>query len=92
MSKFKCKCLNVIIYVKEKVICEVEGIVFVFENCFEFFFIKELYEVELVVGGIIKVICSVCFSIWIGNIKGYFKVVLSCVLLVISCKVLVCFF
>ena len=56
MSKFKCKCLNVTIHVKEKATREAEGTAFVSENCSEPFFTKELYEVELAVGGITKVI------------------------------------
>lgn len=56
MSKFKCKCLNVIVYVKEKVICYVDGKVFVLEFEKLVFFFLDFYEVEFVVGGIIKVI------------------------------------
>lgn len=74
MSKFKCKCLNITIHVKEKATREAKGTAFVSENCSESFFTKELYEVELAVGGITKVICSVRFSIRTGNTKGYFKV------------------
>lgn len=58
MSKFKCKCLNVTIHVKEKATREAEGKAFVSENCSQPFFAKELYEVELAVGGITKVICA----------------------------------
>lgn len=88
MSKFKCKCLNVTIHVKEKATREAEGTAFVSENCSEPFFTKELYEVELAVGGITKVICSVRFSIRTGNTKGYFKVASSCALSVTSRKAL----
>lgn len=58
MSKFKCKCLNVTIHVKEKATREAEGTAFVSENCSEPFFTKELYEVELAVGGITKEVGS----------------------------------
>ena len=92
MSKFKCKCLNVTIHVKEKATREAEGTAFVSENCSEPFFTKELYEVELAVGGITKVICSVRFSIRTGNTKGYFKVASSCALSVTSRKALARFF
>lgn len=55
MSKFKCKCLNVTLHVKEKATREADGKAFVSENCAVSFFDEELYEVELAVGGITKV-------------------------------------
>lgn len=55
MSKFKCKCLNVTVHVKEKATRETNGRAFVSETCTTAFFDQELYEVELVVGGITKV-------------------------------------
>ena len=55
MSKFKCKCLNVTVHVKEKATRETNGRAFVSETCTAAFFDQELYEVELAVGGITKV-------------------------------------
>ena len=61
MSKFKCKCLNVTLHVKEKATREADGKAFVSENCAVAFFDEELYEVELAVGGITKVNISLLF-------------------------------
>ena len=72
MSKFKCKCLNVTIHVKEKATREAEGTAFVSENCSEPFFTKELYEVELAVGGITKVICALIVLSRYSAYKGIF--------------------
>lgn len=55
MSKFKCKCLNVTIHVKEKATREADGKAFVSEVGKSPFFSQDLYEVELAVGGITKV-------------------------------------
>ena len=57
MSKFKCKCLNVTIHVKEKATREADGKAFVSEvgKLKSAFFSQDLYEVELAVGGITKV-------------------------------------
>lgn len=75
MSKFRCKCLNFIVYVKEKVICEVDGKVFVVEICMVVFFDWGFYEVELVIGGIMKVniFLVVCNRNYFGVIlKNFF--------------------
>ncbi len=61
MSKFKCKCLNVTVHVKEKATREANGKAFVSETCTAAFFDQELYEVELAVGGITKVNISLDF-------------------------------
>ncbi|KAJ7373699.1 hypothetical protein OS493_011308 [Desmophyllum pertusum] len=58
MSKFKCKCLNVTVHVKEKATREANGRAFVSETCTTAFFAQELYEVELAVGGITKEVGS----------------------------------
>lgn len=56
MSKFKCKCLNVTVHAKEKATREADGKAFVSEpDQRTAFFSQELYEVELAVGGITKV-------------------------------------
>ena len=55
MSKFKCKCFNVTVHVKEKATREADGKVFVSEPDKSPFFSQELFEVELAVGGITKV-------------------------------------
>ena len=62
MSKFKCKCLNVTIHVKEKVMREASGEAFVSDACVSAFFAGELYEVELAVGGITKVTQNLYYS------------------------------
>ena len=56
MSKFKCKCLNVTVHVKEKATRYADGKAFVSELEKSAFFSLDLYEVELAVGGITKVI------------------------------------
>lgn len=58
MSKFKCKCLNVTVHVKEKATREADGTAFVSEDCKVVFFNQELFEVELAVGGITKEVGS----------------------------------
>ena len=55
MSKFRCKCLNLTVYVKEKATREADGKAFVAETCTAPFFDRGLYEVELAIGGITKV-------------------------------------
>ena len=55
MSKFKCKCLNVTIHVKEKATREADGKAFMSQPEKSTFFLQDLYEVELAVGGITKV-------------------------------------
>lgn len=55
MSKFRCKCLNLTVHVKEKATREANGKAFVAETCTAAFFDQELFEVELAVGGITKV-------------------------------------
>lgn len=63
MSKFKCKCLNVTVHVKEKATREADGKAFVSEPGKTAFFSQELYEVELAVGGITKVIIPCCLVV-----------------------------
>lgn len=63
MSKFKCKCLNVTVHVKEKATREADGTAFVSEDCWVAFFNQELFEVELAVGGITKVNFALLFII-----------------------------
>lgn len=58
MSRFKCKCLNVTIHVKEKATREADGKAFVSEVGKSPFFSQDLYEVELAVGGITKEVGS----------------------------------
>ena len=55
MSKFRCKCLNLTVHVKEKATREADGKAFVAETCTAAFFDRVLYEVELAIGGITKV-------------------------------------
>lgn len=55
MSKFRCKCLNLTVHVKEKATREADGKAFVAETCTVAFFDQGLYEVELAIGGITKV-------------------------------------
>lgn len=55
MSKFRCKCLNLTVHVKEKATREANGKAFVAETCTAAFFDQELFEVELAVGGVTKV-------------------------------------
>lgn len=55
MSKFRCKCLNLTVHVKEKATREADGKAFVAETCTAAFFDRGLYEVELAIGGITKV-------------------------------------
>lgn len=55
MSKFRCKCLNLTVHVKEKATREADGKAFVAETCTAAFFDQGLYEVELAIGGITKV-------------------------------------
>ena len=56
MSKYKCKCLNITIHVKEKATRETDGKAFVSSPEKTAFFLLDLSEVELAVGGITKVI------------------------------------
>lgn len=58
MSKFKCKCLNVTVHVKEKATRYADGKAFVSELEKSAFFSLDLYEVELAVGGITKEVGS----------------------------------
>lgn len=62
MSKFRCKCLNLTVHVKEKATREADGKAFVAETCTAAFFDRGLYEVELAIGGITKVntLLAVC--------------------------------
>ena len=55
MSKYKCKCLNITIHVKEKATRETDGKAFVSSPEKTAFFLLDLSEVELAVGGITKV-------------------------------------
>ena len=68
MSKFKCKCLNVTVHVKEKATREADGKAFVSEPDKSPFFSQELFEVELAVGGITKVM------ILLGSLARNFEV------------------
>lgn len=76
MSKFKCKCLNITVHVKEKATREVDGKAFVSQPVKSTFFSLDLFEVELAVGGITKVkihiiLCAIsaclcfCFSFFL---------------------------
>lgn len=58
MSKFRCKCLNLTVHVKEKATREADGKAFVAETCTSAFFDRGLYEVELAIGGITKEVPS----------------------------------
>ena len=62
MSKFRCKCLNLTVHVKEKATREADGKAFVAETCTAAFFDQGLYEVELAIGGITKV--SIPLIVW----------------------------
>lgn len=65
MSKYKCKCLNITIHVKEKATRETDGKAFVSSPEKTAFFLLDLSEVELAVGGITKVIIdSSIFALW----------------------------
>lgn len=55
MSKFKCKCMNITVHVKEKATREADGKAFVSQPVKSTFFSLDLFEVELAVGGITKV-------------------------------------
>lgn len=55
MSKFKCKCMNITVHVKEKATREVDGKAFLSQPVKSTFFSLDLFEVELAVGGITKV-------------------------------------
>lgn len=55
MSKFKCKCMNITVHVKEKATREADGKAFVSQPVKSTFFSSDLFEVELAVGGITKV-------------------------------------
>lgn len=58
MSKYKCKCLNITIHVKEKATRETDGKAFVSSPEKTAFFLLDLSEVELAVGGITKEVGS----------------------------------
>lgn len=58
MSKFKCKCMNITVHVKEKATREADGKAFVSQPVKSTFFSLDLFEVELAVGGITKEVGS----------------------------------